>query len=233
MKYIISFFLVTILLVSSGCGVKKNQTDETGSAQFENNIDASAQNNTLPVQKTFNSEKIGVTFTYGEDVVGTPNEKIKIAEVDNKIYIYSGEDAYMKNGQSIEVFQKDPKLTFQQALKNKFLQGYSEKDCSVEVLKSGDYPVSGFKDSLNPNFVFAVISFPVDTARSDAESWQKNQDKCPADYTKTNAENFFVMDKNIPNKYFFVKLGQEMIATDGNLPSSSGVKNWFSSVRIK
>ena len=64
--------------------------------------------------KIYYSEKLGVGFTYLSPVA---NYTPKITETATKIDL---------DGQSIEVFTKDPKLTLAEAIKSKFLQGFQE-----------------------------------------------------------------------------------------------------------
>src|SRR3990167_160373 len=112
--------------------------------------------------KIYYSEKLGVGFTYLSPVA---NYTPKITETATKIDL---------DGQSIEVFTKDPKLTLAEAIKSKFLQGYNSNDVS------------------------AGISFPP-TNDPDAPWWQ-NSDKCQQYYSETNAVQYFLMNKDVPGK---------------------------------
>ncbi len=230
---LLAIVIFGMIIMGVGCSLFNKNTTPFQPSKTTNLVEIGApQNKPSPSQKVFDSLKLGVTFTYGENEVGG-NGKIKVSEIDNKIYVYPVACDYTR-GQSVEVFNKDPKLTFEEAVKNKFLSGYDPKECFVKILGPDDYPRSGSQDmAAYPNFTFATIAFPLNTT-NDSLPWWENGSKCPPEYSLTNAVNFFVMDKNIPGKYLFVKLGQEMVASDGNvIGSTNQLHTWFYSLRLK
>lgn len=160
--------------------------------------------------KIYYSEKLGVGFTY---LSYTPNSPINVTESASKIDVI---------GQTIEVFTKDPKLTLAEAIKGKFLQGYNSNDCFVKTYETSEQKLS--------TYVSAGISFPP-TNDPDAPWWQ-NSDKCPQYYSETNAVQYFLMNKDVPEKFLFVRIGQDSAASDGTPRTADGGFNWSHSIRI-
>lgn len=158
-----------------------------------------------PSTKVYYSKKLGVGFTYAQfDAVPDP---VEITETGNKIIV---------SGQSIEVFEKDEDLSLKEAIEERFLEGYDPADCFVTVYEDNDQGL--------PNHVSAGISYP----RLDEENapfWE-NAGKCPQGYSETNAILYFLMNKDVPGKFLFVAIGQDMVATDGNDNS------WTKSIRV-
>lgn len=159
-----------------------------------------------PGTKIYYSEKLGVGFTY----LSASGEALNITESGNRISMGS---------QSIEVFEKAENQTLEQAVQSRFLKGYDTEDCFVTIDAA---------EQEGQNFVSAKISFP--PSDDPNGPWWQNNSKCPQDYSETNSRQYFLMDKDHPDRFFFVKLGQETIATDG--ASVSGGRNWSSSIRI-
>lgn len=160
--------------------------------------------------KIYYSDKLGVGFTYLSPVA---NYTSKITESATKIYL---------DNQSIEVFTKDPKLTLAEAIKSKFLQGYNSSDCFIKTNETNEQRLS--------SYVSAEISFPPPND-PDAPFWQ-NSDKCPQYYSQTNAVQYFLMNKDVPGKFLFVRIGQDSAASDGTPPTAEGGFNWSHSIRI-
>lgn len=157
------------------------------------------------------SEVLGVGFTYksfSDDYVP------KITESGNKIYV--GEY------QSIEVFEKDPSVTLEQAIKDQILKGISDSRCFIKVYEMGDDEVK--------NYISAAISYPGEKGSTEPLFAQKNV--CPTQYVETNGVRYFLMNKNVPTKFLFVEIGQDSMMSDGNLPVEGSLKGWYSSLRI-
>ena len=153
--------------------------------------------------KIYYSDKLGIGFTYnlGSDT------STKINETGNTIYVGT---------QAVEVFSKDPMATLAQAIISKFLTGYDPKNCWA-VSIAGQQGLA--------NYVAAQITYP---PVNDLNEMIRAQAKCPANYTKTNAAGYyFAMNADIPNKFFFVRLGQDVAAEDG-----TGSHGWDYSIRI-
>lgn len=160
--------------------------------------------------KIYYSDKLGIGFTYlSLDPGYTPN----ITETATKIDL---------DGQSIEVFTKDPKLTLAEAIKDNFLSGYDQKDCFVKVYETNEQELS--------NYISAGISFP---APSDPSMpWWQNSVKCPRYYSETNGLQYFLMNNDVPDKFLFVKLGQASSASDGTPRTPEVGFDWSHSIRI-
>ncbi len=153
-------------------------------------------------KNTYSSKSLGINFKYDSSNTG-------VEEKGDKIYVYRGKKD-LDNAQYVEVFSKDPKLTLQEAIKNKFLKKYSEKNC---------YPQTVSRDKVSGNFEGAIIAFPVSNSQNNnAGPWWQNADKCPKTYTETNGAAYFVMDKKHPDKFLFLNIGQYGIPVNG--------KNW-------
>lgn len=159
--------------------------------------------------KLYYSDKFGLGFTYfSED----PNFSSEIKESDRIIV----------SDQSIEVFSKDPKISLEQAIKDRFLEGYDSKDCFVKISETNEQEMS--------NYVAAVISFPISTDSNGP--WWQNADKCPKDYSETNGIRYFLMNKDVPGKFLFVRIGQALAASDGMPLVNGSLFNWTHSIRI-
>lgn len=153
------------------------------------------------------SEKLGVGFTY----LPYNSEKITPVEDGDKISIFD---------QTIEVFTKDPSISFEEAINQKFLQGYDPSECYVKTINSDYFP---------EEYVVASIAYP--PANIPGEAWFANSVNCPRDYSQTNGAQYFLYNSYVPEKYIFVKIGQYSAASDGT-PVSTGHFNWTNSIRI-
>lgn len=166
------------------------------------------------------SQNHGVRFTYDP----TPAEgfNIVVTEQDNKIYVH-GQNETPEQGQWIEVFSKDPNISVEDAIRSQFLQNIDPKNCYPRVYEGTE------QDRLN--YVAAGISYPPPTD-STQPFWQ-NSDKCPAGYSETNAVQYFLMNKDLPGKFLFVKIGQDSITSDGTPRGQDGSGyNWTHSIEI-
>lgn len=160
--------------------------------------------------QSYTSQKLGISFNYftGVDKSGDNQTGVKVLEEGDKIYVYLPYDK-PEQGQSVEVFAKDPKDTLSEAITKKFLGGISPKDCFVEAVH-GAISVLPASSSL----VAAIINYPPPSS-PDAPFWQ-NSDKCPAGYSATNGISYFLMDKNHPDRFMYLNIGQYAILGDGN-----------------
>jgi len=159
--------------------------------------------------KLYYSDKFGLGFTYFSE---EPSFSSEIKESDRIIV----------SDQSIEVFSKDPKISLEQAVKDRFLGGYDPKDCFVKISETNEQEM--------PNYVSAVISFPISTDTNNP--WWQNADKCPRDYSETNGIRYFLMNKDVPGKFLFVRIGQASAASDGTPLVNGSLFNWTHSIRI-
>lgn len=152
------------------------------------------------VLEIYKSEKLGVSFSYFQ----TTDEKfqIKIKEIDNKIYLYTRDD-YTK-GKYIEVWDKNPTQTLNDAIQSKFLKNYSENNCIVkDTERERKYGI------YNPdNLYSSIVAVGVEKTNNFSDA-QKLISLCPTPYTHSNFVSYFVMNKEIPNKFAFVNLGHD------------------------
>ncbi len=164
-----------------------------------------------PNLKRHISEKFGITFTYLKNQSPERANAIEVLEENTKIYIGG------KEGQWVEVFDKNPKDSLEEAIRKRILTNYSPTDCFVEKSKitNSSYP---------PTFEQAHISFPKTNDENDPFS-ESTAKKCPSDYRETNGIRFFLQDNNFPNKFFFFSIGQYAILADGN-------KSWFDTFQV-
>jgi len=160
--------------------------------------------------KVYYSENLGVGFTY---LPYSAEQTPTITEAENKISL---ED------QSIEVFTKDPSLSLEEAIKSKFLQGFNESECFVKNYEASEQELA--------NYISAGISYPP-TEDPNAPFWQ-NSDKCPESYSETNGIQYFLMNKDVPGKFVFVRVGQYSAASDGTPRTPESGFNWTHSIRI-
>lgn len=156
--------------------------------------------------KTFFSPSLGITFNY-PNVYPPANKEniIEVLEKGNKVYIYR-KSSGIESGQYVEVFFKEPRQTLEEAIKEKFLKNYSERDCFVKKLPpSKNFPY---------NFTRAIITFPKVSLDDKNYSPWIYAAKCPQNYTAFNGVSFFAMDLNHPDKFFFFNIGQYAIMVD-------------------
>lgn len=160
--------------------------------------------------KIYYSDKLGIGFTYFPLI---PDQSIKITESENKIIF---------NGQTIEVFTKNPKVTLGEAIKETVLNGYSTNNCYVRT-----YKIEGLEMD---NYVAVEISLPV--SNDTNEPFWQNSDKCPIKYSETNGIRYFLMNKDVPEKFIFIDIGQDAIASNGIPGTGKGLFGWNQSILI-
>jgi len=160
-----------------------------------------------PGTKIYYSSSMGLAFTYRELF---DNQNIKITESGNNINI---------DGQNLYFFEKDPELSLVEALTEKFLIGYKDEECFAKQYESKNTPSSYVKAGLSP--------------AGDRGNGLEVFNKCPLDYGETNGARYFLMDNNIPEKFFFVELGQAAVASDGTIDEEGNTSSdWSNSIKI-
>jgi len=171
--------------------------------------------------KIYYSEKLGVGFTYLEAIY-FKGADVTVTEIGSKIYVHlSNENP--EEGKSIEVFTKDPDISFHKAIENKFLVGIDPKDCFVST--------NDVREPKLLNYISAEISFPYSTDPNGW--WGLNSDRCPEYYSETKGVQYFLMNNDVAGKFLFVKLGQDVIASDGTpWPEEWGGVDWSDSIQI-
>lgn len=165
---------------------------------------------------TYTSESLGIEFDYATYLDADKTVKTLISETGSKIYVYASTLQSPSQGQSIEVFAKEPKDSLKTAIEKRFLSGISKDDCFVETKTDSD----------NQNTIQATISYP----------WpDKNEpkflfgEKCPENYKESNGISYFEMDTNHPSSFIYVSIGQQPGPSSSNLPNSP---EWFKSIRF-
>jgi hypothetical protein len=171
-----------------------------------------------PDTKTYVSNLLGIRFRYDSKPIETM--EIKVTEQGNKIYVHGTKET-PEQGKIIEVFTKPANVTLTQAVKERFLRGYPEKDCFVTIVPEQDSP---------PGYTVAIIDYPAPTTEG-APFWE-NASKCPEYYAKTNAVQYFLLNNSVPTKYVFLKLGQDSITSDGTPVTEQGGRDWSASIEI-
>lgn len=120
----------------------------------------------------------------------------------------------------VEVFNKNPQLSLTDALRQQFLAGYSEADCSIV------YPYRPGDPKEDMSYQTATIQI----VRRTADTWRQldaKLAKCPAGYTESGRGIlYFMMDPKHPNKLLFLKIGQD------NLPSGVGGLMWDGTIKV-
>jgi hypothetical protein len=215
---LIGIALIAVLLAT-------NRNNQNNSSNVSGAEDQNTANETTisTTAKSYTSDKLGISFTYEPRSYG--NFEVTVTEKDNKIYVHGTNEDPVTLGKVIEVFDKPSGQSLIEAIKERFLKNYSATDCFAEAI------IQAPDDPHPDNYVFAEISYPPPTD-STQPFWQ-NADKCPAQYSKTNAVQYFMMNPDVPNKYVFLKLGQDSITTDGMPALGDGSRHdWSASVKI-
>lgn len=220
--WVLSILLITVL-VTTACTPKDENKNEDS-----NNSVTQTEEPTLEEIFGMDKKEAGTELYYSENLkVGftyLPNPQeglnIKVSEVGDKIYIHDASSP-IETGRSIEVFTKNPQQSLAEAIEENFLQGYDSKDCFVKI--------TGMIDQ-NPNYENAVISFP--PSNDPNGPWWQNAEKCPKNYSETNAIQYFLMDKEVPEKFFFLTLGQESLTSDGTPGTDVNRPDWSQSIKI-
>lgn len=145
-------------------------------------------------QKDFSSQKLGVAFDYKNS--GNP---VLALEKGSKVYVYQSADS--TEGQFIEVFIKNPKESFSEAIKRIILKNYPSPDCKIELV-----------DDSASRYQKAIISYP----ESDVpgQDWFVNMDLCNPKYDVTDGIRYFFYDPSHPDRFFFLSIGQYGITTE-------------------
>lgn len=163
-----------------------------------------------PGTKLYYSEKLGVGFTY---LSYGPEQPVSVVEKDNKISI---------SDQTIEVFEKDPAVSLEKAIEDRFLQNYKPVDCFVKISETSEQKIG--------NYVSATISYP--PAKNPEDPFWVNSENCPKNYSETNGMQYFLMNKDVPDRFLFVRIGQYSAASDGTPRTEVGGSNWTGSIQI-
>jgi hypothetical protein len=205
--------------------VKPNDNTASNDQATTGNVTEGSDSENTPANlaqgtKFYSSDKLGVKFRYKSM---SDLHEVVVEEKDSKIYLHLEKEA-LDMAKTIEVFDKDPNKTLKQAIEERFLKNYSRANCYVE--DSSTIPELKRPDG----YEVANISYPAPTDPNDP-FWE-NRDKCDPVYSKTNDVRYFLYNPSVPNKYVFLILGQDSIASDGTPPTPDGGKDWSASIEI-
>lgn len=220
-KVLIFTFLVYLLVVGFFLGIRYQQNKDSEAFNSlikeankekeivyvyqdnqNNSSEPAPQEGTL---ETHTSKKLGISFKYFQyEKALSP---IKVKETEDKVHLYIN---YLPNepddpigGNYLEVFTKDPNISLEKAVSEKFLIGYSKDDCEVVPKRlSQDYI------RYTPEFEYVYINVPGINPDDTLAVKQEKTNRCPVGYTYFNSISYFVMDKKHPDKYAFVNIGQ-------------------------
>lgn len=160
-----------------------------------------------PNSNLFSSDKLGISFLYAKlGETGNNSTKVNVREIGNKVYVYVNNIANAKpeSGQYVEVFQKNPTDSLEQAIKKQFLSGISENDCFIRISTDKNLP---------SNFTKATIGYPLPTNTNEQPAFYYGE-KCPENYRESNGISYFLADKNNPNKFLYFSIGQYGIGAE-------------------
>jgi hypothetical protein len=175
--------------------------------------------------KLFYSSKLGVGFTYSLlDGFSSDKYEVPVAEEGNGVIIgYPEKKGTPASGRkSLQVFNKDPKDTLEQAITKEFLQGVDSKKCFAQKYEKE------YLSKENTQYKYAQIFYT--PTQGEEVVINNGIENCPEkihDYVRTNASLYFFEDTRVPSKYVFVIIGQESIAYSG-----IGSEDWSGSIRI-
>ena len=172
------------------------------------NLSSSIQDTGVVNQKRYTNPQAGISFIFPASFAG---ETLDIKEVGNKIYLYDTKYPFTQ-GQYIEVFQKNPAYTLDQAIQKQFLTNISPKDCFVKDAK----PDQGA--NFPANYQVKTLGYPVDP-NSDLPFFAQ-PNKCPAQYAETNGMLYFLGDTKHPKIFLFFSIGQQSFPIEGNSQTS-------------
>ena len=204
-KFGIILFLVLFLAVGAYASLsywQNQQAAQDGVPTFTSRPPVPAGD---PNIKTFTSSDLGFSFNYLADQSGSGKPEITAKQIGDKVFV--GSLTNPQDGQWVQVWKKDPKLSLNDAVTQQFLKGYSLKNCWVEALpqQGPAYPA---------NYVKAKITYP--HVNNGNDPWWVNYTKCPKDYAEINGSRFFIMDTNHPDRFAYFNIGQDVILGDNN-----------------
>jgi len=205
-KYVIAVIVIVVLLCLgyfSFAAFKNSVQYEPGNASL-------GATNTSPwtdpnSSSVFLSRDLGIAFQYGP---GASAEA-----TGTKVFVFAkGEQP--ENGQSVEVFKKDPSETLEKSIRRQILNGFSES-CDIEIAQTNKYEGGNMT---------AEIVAPSSTDPNAPAS--ANAAACNGAYAKTNGIRFFLYDTNHPTLFAFINAGQSAIL------SGEGQEPWQDTIHF-
>jgi hypothetical protein len=172
---------------------------------------------------TFTSTVLGITFSYRPVQF---DAAVRTYVSGDKVYVYYTDQA--ADGQYVQVFRKAPGDSLMQAIQKQILQGYDPNNCLVRKLSIPD------DQYVPPNtYVFGMILTPVlptvSASDDDIATHSAQVQKCPQPFTMFNGAAYFMEDTRHPDRFFFFKIGQYWIYSNG--PSEYG-DPWQDTLRV-
>ncbi len=193
---VVGFWLVHKTKAPTGTVTNFNQpTDSNTNASSKNDV------------QVYESPRLGIRFKYAAQDNG---QRVLVKETGDTIYVYT-QGTVPEQGQFVRVWTKDLNESLQQAVKTRFLKGYSEQRCFVTswVDNVGTKPSTG---------VTAVVSFPIGPTDSTTPWWD-NGKHCPQNYTVSNGLAYFWTDDERSERFVYFSIGQYVIS--GETPDTS------------
>lgn len=148
---------------------------------------------------TYSSQALGIEFDYYS------TESAKIVEEGNIIYVYPREwdSADYKEGQWVEVFQKDRNTAFEIAIKGQTQGGYDA--CMINAYTEL-WPNYNYPSSYTAYATYEQSGSMINPSTSD---------KCNEEYqTFLNGNAYFLADSNHPDKFLYLSIGQYLLHAD-------------------
>ncbi|MDB4940364.1 MAG: hypothetical protein JWO40_789 [Candidatus Doudnabacteria bacterium] len=222
-------FVAAVLLTAAGCSnaTVQQSNNQTASntqpdiSQVQNiNTDANRASEDVVVRGTlhrYTSYKLGVTFTYVND---GQQVNTKVKEIGDTIYVYYADlNADPLKGQSIQVYKKDLNTSLETAIANQTKADLSQCEVKVVDQATGDFSGPAFPST----YVQAFVS-----DKTGKYSFPELNPSC-SHYQASNSVAYFLMDKNKPDKYAYVSVGQYAILGDDQNESV----DWASTIRFR
>src|SRR5680860_162999 len=164
----------------------------------------------------YENGNLGLKINY----YSNPEWPTLVKEVGNKVYFYDKIDGdNYEMGQYIEKFDKDKDISFADAIKNELLGEDTGDYCFVRI--TGDLG----------DMQYATIDYPNNLCEDNEPSWVCAN--CTS-YQKTNGAQKFIYDKNHPDVYFFVSIGQASLLRhiDGLTGEEMSKLEWFNNIEV-
>lgn len=208
------FLIIVIIILGFGSAICQysifNNDDvvvesESKSLETENNSDDVVKTNTPVLNNKITTENIDgeVVYTYTSNELGISFQFVEYAMISPDIKEIGNRIVFGENYGWIDVFEKNPAISFEDAIKETFLGGSDAKDCWVEMDESLS-EAGGVNQYLS-----ARISFPAPTNQDDP--WWVNGGNC-SEYSDLNTVRYFLYNPLVPDKFIFVENGQGVIA---------------------
>jgi hypothetical protein len=175
------------------------------------------ENTSIPGQKKYVSPELGISFLYMSELEFGPEmkEEFVVTETGNKIFLHA-KDSDKDSGKYVEVFEKEPQKSLEQALVDKF--NLSEK-CAVETNPN--------TPKLPETYTQALIRYQGEEFDDLGEAIETIYEHCPEPYTPVNWVAHFIASTDRPDKMAFIAVGQACHNADNNSDLC-----WYETIRF-